>query len=54
MGVLQADNVPFAAKRNRPGYVDSAHAKAGSIIEIEIRRQRVPAEIIKGRFVTKK
>ncbi|HKM17381.1 MAG: glycine cleavage system aminomethyltransferase GcvT [Firmicutes bacterium] len=36
------------------GYVDSAHAKAGSIIEIEIRRQRVPAEIIKGRFVTKK
>lgn len=36
------------------GYVASAHAQAGSTIEIEIRRQMVPAEIIKGRFVTKK
>lgn len=36
------------------GYVDSPHAKVGSMIEIQIRGQTVPAEIVKGRFVTKK
>lgn len=35
------------------GYVDSPHAKVGSMIEIQIRGQTVPAEIVKGRFVTK-
>lgn len=36
------------------GYVKAEYAKAGTMIEIEIRSRRVPAEIVKGRFVTKK
>ena len=45
---------PSTQKAIGLGYVDSEHAKAGNIIEIEIRNQKVPAEIIKGRFVIKK
>ncbi|HHX01270.1 MAG TPA: glycine cleavage system aminomethyltransferase GcvT [Firmicutes bacterium] len=45
---------PITQKGIGLGYVDSVHAKIGSIIEIEIRRQMMPAEIIKGRFVTNK
>ena len=54
LSAVTADAVANAKIGIGMGYVDSPHAKVGSMIEIQIRGQTVPAEIVKGRFVTKK